>query len=220
MSGESFDLFAAAEHRQNWRETPLPGALLLRGFALQAEAELLAAVEAITAAAPLRHMQTPGGQRMSVALSNCGALGWVSDRAGYRYSALDPDSGRPWPALPAVLAELAGQAAAAAGFADFCPDACLVNRYVPGARMGLHQDRDERDLRQPIVSISLGLPALFLFGGLQRSERALRVPLGHGDVLVWGGPARLRYHGVLALKEGEHPRLGAQRINLTLRRAG
>ncbi|HEY8330141.1 MAG TPA: alpha-ketoglutarate-dependent dioxygenase AlkB, partial [Pseudomonas sp.] len=123
-------------------------------------------------------------------------------------------------ALPAVLAELAGRAAAAAGFVDFCPDACLVNRYVPGARMGLHQDRDERDLRQPIVSISLGLPALFLFGGLQRSERALRVPLGHGDVLVWGGPARLRYHGVLALKEGEHPRLGAQRINLTLRRAG
>ncbi len=220
MSGEPFDLFAAEEHRQNWRETPLPGALLLRGFALAAEAELLAAVEAITAAAPLRHMQTPGGQRMSVALSNCGALGWVSDRAGYRYSALDPDSGRPWPALPAVLAELAGRAAAAAGFADFCPDACLVNRYVPGARMGLHQDRDERDLRQPIVSISLGLPALFLFGGLQRSERALRVPLGHGDVLVWGGPARLRYHGVLALKEGEHPRLGAQRINLTLRRAG
>ena len=220
MSGEPFDLFAAEEHRQNWRETPLPGALLLRGFALAAEAELRAAVEAITAAAPLRHMQTPGGQRMSVALSNCGALGWVSDRAGYRYSALDPDSGRPWPALPAVLAVLAGRAAAAAGFADFCPDACLVNRYVPGARMGLHQDRDERDLRQPIVSISLGLPALFLFGGLQRSERALRVPLGHGDVLVWGGPARLRYHGVLALKEGEHPRLGAQRINLTLRRAG
>lgn len=220
MSGEPFDLFAAAEHRQSWCETPLPGALLLRGFALAAEAELLAAVEAITAAAPLRHMQTPGGQRMSVALSNCGALGWVSDRAGYRYSALDPDSGRPWPALPAVLAELAGRAAAAAGFVDFCPDACLVNRYVPGARMGLHQDRDERDLRQPIVSISLGLPALFLFGGLQRSERALRVPLGHGDVLVWGGPARLRYHGVLALKEGEHPRLGAQRINLTLRRAG
>lgn len=217
MSG---DLFAAPEHRQSWCETLAPGALLLRGFALAAEAELLAAVAQVSAAAPWRHMLTPGGQRMSVALSNCGELGWVSDRGGYRYSARDPDSGRPWPALPAVLRELAGQAAAQAGFADFRPDACLVNRYLPGARMGLHQDRDERDLTQPIVSISLGLPALFLFGGRTRSERAQRVALEHGDVLVWGGPARLRYHGVLALKDGCHPRLGAQRINLTLRRAG
>lgn len=214
------DLFAAAEHRQTWHETLAPGALLLRGFALEMEAELLAAVAEVVAAAPWRHMLTPGSQRMSVASSNCGELGWISDQAGYRYSPFDPLSGRPWPGLPTVLRELAARAADAAGFADFRPDACLVNRYVPGARMGLHQDRDERDLRQPIVSVSLGLPATFLFGGLQRGERAQRVPLTHGDVLVWGGPARLRYHGVLALKDGEHPRLGAQRINLTLRRAG
>lgn len=214
------DLFAAAEHRRTWREALAPGALLLRGFALEAEAELLAAVAEVVAAAPWRHMLTPGGQRMSVALSNCGELGWVSDQAGYRYSPRDPLSGRPWPGLPEVLRELAARAAATAGFADFRADACLVNRYVPGARMGLHQDRDERDLRQPIVSVSLGLPATFLFGGRQRGERAQRVPLAHGDVLVWGGPARLCYHGVLALKDGEHTRLGAQRLNLTLRRAG
>lgn len=214
------DLFAAAEHQQRWEEQLAPGALLLRGFALDGEAPLLAALRAVLAAAPLRRLSTPGGRRLSVASSNCGALGWISDAAGYRYSRCDPCSARPWPALPEPFAELAAQAAARAGFAGFCADACLINRYRPGARMGLHQDRDERDLSQPIVSISLGLPATFLFGGLQRGERAQRVTLRHGDVLVWGGPARLRYHGVLPLAAGEHPRLGAQRFNLTLRRAG
>jgi alkylated DNA repair protein (DNA oxidative demethylase) len=157
---------------------------------------------------------------MSVAMSNCGPLGWVSDRSGYRYAALDPENGRSWPPLPGPFLDLARRAAAAAGFAGFEPDACLVNLYEPGTRLSLHQDRDERDYSAPIVSVSLGLPAVFLFGGLRRGDPAARVPLGHGDVVVWGGPARLRFHGVLPLKPGDHPRLGPRRFNLTFRRAG
>ena len=197
-----------------------PQAQVLRGFALPWVVVLWPALQTVVAQAPWRHMQTPGGQRMSVALTNCGALGWVSDRRGYRYSALDPDSGQPWPPLPAPFADLATQAAAAAGFDGFTPDACLINRYAPGARMGLHQDRDERDLAQPIVSVSLGLPAVFLWGGLRRADRTVRVPLLHGDVVVWGGVDRLRFHGIAPLPEGHHPLTGAQRINFTLRRAG
>ena len=197
-----------------------PGAWLLRGFALgQAEA-LLHAVEGVTASAPLRHLITPGGFTMSVAMSNCGALGWTSSRAGYRYSATDPLSGQAWPAMPACLLSLAVQAAAEAGYANFQPDACLINCYEPGARMSLHQDRDEHDMSAPIVSVSLGLPAVFLFGGLQRSDRPTRCPLMHGDVVVWGGPSRLAFHGVAPLAEGEHTLLGKRRINLTFRRAG
>lgn len=197
-----------------------PGAWLLRGFALDRVPALLAAVERVAAAAPFRHMETRGGLRMSVAMSNCGALGWVSDRRGYRYDAIDPRSGRPWPAMPDAFAALAADVADAAGFPGFVPDACLVNRYVPGTRLGLHQDRDECDFDAPIVSVSLGLPATFLFGGDARGDKAQRIPLQHGDVVVWGGPARLRHHGVLALKDGHHPMLGPQRINLTLRLAG
>lgn len=197
-----------------------PESLLLRGFALPHIDALLAALAAIEQAAPLRQMVVPGGRTMSVALSNCGALGWISDRHGYRYSPLDPLSGQPWPALPTAFLLLAREAAAAAGFADFTPDACLINRYLPGTRMGLHQDRDERSLEHPIVSVSLGIPATFLFGGLSRREPTQRVPLLHGDVLVWGGVDRLRYHGILPIREAVHPRLGAQRINFTLRRAG
>ena len=196
-----------------------PGVTLLRGFALAAEAALLDAVAAVTASAPLRHMFTPGGLKMAVALTNCGPLGWVSDAAGYRYQASDPVSGQPWPALPAAFAQLAAQAAAAAGFGNFEPDACLVNRYQAGTRLSLHQDRNERDFSQPIVSVSLGLAAIFLLGGLQRSDKTARLTLSHGDVLVWGGPSRLRFHGVLPLAAGTHPLLGDQRINLTLRRA-
>jgi DNA oxidative demethylase len=169
--------------------------------------------------APLRHMVTPGGFRMSVAMSNCGALGWVSEPTGYRYDAVDPDSGRHWPAMPASFLRLARLAAAEAGFSGFEPDACLVNRYEPGARLTLHQDRNERDFSQPIVSVSLGLPAVFLFGGPKRSDRLVRMPLMHGDVVVWGGPARLRYHGVLGLRRGQHALTGDYRINLTFRRA-
>jgi len=195
------------------------GAFLLRGFALPDEARLRADVAVVSAAAPFRHMQTPGGFRMSVAMTNCGSLGWVSDPGGYRYSELDPDTGRSWPALPHAFASLALRAAAAAGFLEFEPDACLVNRYEPGARLTLHQDKDERDFAQPIVSVSLGVPAVFLFGGLKRKERPLRLMLMHGDVVVFGGPSRLRYHGVAPLKPAQHPFAGQHRINLTLRRA-
>lgn len=197
-----------------------PGAMVLRGFALAHEDALHRDLQAVIAAAPLRHLVTPGGKRMSVAMTNCGVLGWVSDRSGYRYAPHDPLSDRPWPAIPESFRALALAAASRAGFEGFAPDACLVNRYVPGARLTLHQDRDERPMGQPIVSVSLGLPAVFLWGGARRGDRARRVPLAHGDVVVWGGPARLRFHGVLPVGEGTHPILGACRINLTFRCAG
>jgi DNA oxidative demethylase len=195
------------------------GAALLGGFALSEEAKLLAGLQSVTAAAPFRHMITPGGYRMSVAMSNCGSLGWVTDESGYRYDAIDPMSGRPWPPMPDIFLRLAAAAAATAGFADFVPDACLINRYEPGAKLSLHQDKDERDFNQPIVSVSLGIPAVFLFGGLKRADKTMRVAVTHGDVVIWGGPSRLRYHGVMPLKEEQHPLLGRQRINLTLRKA-
>lgn len=195
------------------------GAMVLRRFASAQAERLWQDAGRVIAAAPLRHMVTPGGLRMAVAMTNCGALGWVSDRRGYRYEPVDPDSGKPWPPMPPSMRGLAEAAAAAAGFPGFEPDACLVNRYTPGTRLSLHQDRDEPDRGPPIVSVSLGLPAVFLFGGLRRSDPAMRVPLAHGDVVVWGGPARLRYHGVLAIQDGWHPLAGACRVNLTFRRA-
>jgi DNA oxidative demethylase len=196
------------------------GAAVLREFALPEQTALLAALQDVKAAAPFRHMITPGGYRMSVAMTNCGSLGWVTEKTGYRYDAIDPLTQRPWPAMPEAFLHLASDAAAAAGFSNFVPDACLINCYEPGAKLSLHQDRDERDFDQPIVSVSLGIPAIFLFGGLKRADRTARIAVTHGDVVVWGGPARLRYHGVLPLKEGEHPLLGRQRINLTFRKAG
>jgi DNA oxidative demethylase len=202
------------------REQLAPGAWALRGFARDEARALLVAVKAIEAAAPFRHLETPGGFRMSVAMTNCGGLGWVSDGRGYRYTATDPQSGRPWPPMPPEFLRLARSAALAGGFSAFSPDACLLNRYEPGARLTLHQDKDERDFDAPIVSVSLGLPAVFLFGGLSRRDRHRRVPLQHGDVVVWGGPARLYHHGVLALKDGDHEVLGRMRLNLTFRRAG
>ncbi|MFW0889858.1 UNVERIFIED_CONTAM: DNA oxidative demethylase AlkB [Pseudomonas sp. JL1] len=195
-------------------------AFVLRGFALPWLERLLPALEAVLLAAPFRQMVTPGGFTMSVALSSCGALGWTTDRSGYRYTAQDPQTGQPWPDMPAVFRELAQAAARQAHFEHFEPDACLINRYVPGARMSLHQDKNERCLSAPIVSMSLGLPAVFLFGGFERSDKSLRVPLFHGDIVIWGGVDRLRYHGVLPLKQGQHPKLGVQRINLTFRTAG
>ena len=215
----TLDLLADAGGTKTWREQLGPGAVVLRGFALADAEGLLGEIRQIVAQAPFRHMVTPGNFRMSVAMSNCGDFGWVTDASGYRYQATDPDSSQAWPPLPEHFLQLAASAAAAAGFADFVPNACLINRYEPGARMSLHQDKDERDLSQPIVSISLGLPAVFLFGGLRRAERASRITLSHGDVVVWGGADRLRYHGVLALKEGQHPLLGPCRLNLTLRKA-
>jgi alkylated DNA repair protein (DNA oxidative demethylase) len=195
------------------------GAVLLRGFARPAESELIAALRDIVSQAPFRHMVTPGGHQMSVAMTNCGSAGWVTDRSGYRYDANDPVAGKPWPAMPTVFCELARKAAAQAGFDGFSPDACLINRYQPGAKMSLHQDRDENDFGAPIVSISLGLPAIFLFGGLKRSDKPRRYRLEHGDIVVWGGPARLAFHGIAPLDDGEHAVLGRQRINLTFRKA-
>lgn len=201
------------------REELAAGAVLLRGRALATMAALLEALGAIERAAPFRHMTTPGGFEMSVATTSCGALGWITDRRGYRYSPVDPLTGRPWPAMPAAFLELATTAAAEAGFAGFAPDTCLINRYLPGAKMGLHQDKDEADFAQPIVSVSLGLAATFQFGGLARKDRVRRVQLHHGDVFAWGGPSRLAFHGILALADGDHPLLGRQRLNLTFRRA-
>jgi len=195
------------------------GLTYLPGFALRLEQELLAEISQVVAAAPLRHMLTPGGQRMSVAMTNCGEVGWVTDRKGYRYDRLDPETARPWPALPEPFARLAALAAVEAGFGGFRPDACLINRYEPGARMSLHQDRDERDHSAPIVSVSLGLGATFLFGGLKRSDRPHRLPLAHGDVLVWGGAKRLAFHGVAPVADGCHPAVGRARLNLTMRKA-
>ncbi len=212
------DLFADVPPQQ--RVEPIAdGAVVLRQFATAEADAILRAIDTVATAAPLRRMQTPGGQTMSAAMSCCGELGWVSDTRGYRYQSEDPVTGTPWPPMPEVLADLAQRSAEAAGYRDFRPDACLINRYEPGAKMGLHQDKDEQDFDQPIVSVSLGLPQVFQFGGLKRNERPERVPLSHGDVVVWGGPARLRYHGVLTLKAGTHPATGPYRYNLTFRRA-
>jgi alkylated DNA repair protein (DNA oxidative demethylase) len=212
------DLYDSLDGRPA-REQIAEGAMLLRGFARPIQLDLRDALQTIADQAPFRHMQTPGGHHMSVAMTNCGQFGWVTDRTGYRYDPIDPVSQRPWPAIPPIFRELAGQAAAQAGFAGFWPDACLINRYEPGARMSLHQDRDERDLATPIVSVSLGLPAIFLFGGARRGDRPQRYRLQHGDVAVWGGPSRLFFHGVAPLADGEHALFGRQRINLTFRKA-
>jgi DNA oxidative demethylase len=211
------DLFESVPDVRPAQEEMAEGAVLLRGFAAAVEADLIAALHAIVEQAPFRHMVTPGGHQMSVAMTNCGRVGWVTDRAGYRYDSHDPEAGKPWPPMPQSFRELAVRAAARAGFAGFAPDACLINRYQPGARMSLHQDKDELDLDAPIVSVSLGLPAIFLFGGLQRNDKPRRFRLQHGDIAVWGGPTRLAFHGVAPLADGEHALLGRQRINLTFR---
>lgn len=195
------------------------GAVLLRGFARPEAPALVAAVDQIAVISPFRHMVTPGGFRMSVAMTNCGKAGWVTDRTGYRYAQEDPVTGSPWPSLPRIFLLLAARAAAAAGFAGFAPDACLINQYEPDTKLSLHRDEDERDLGAPVVSVSLGLPATFLWGGLSRKDRPRRVWLESGDVVVWGGPARLTYHGIAPLAEGEHPLTGRSRINLTFRKA-
>ncbi len=215
MQQGSFD-FATPPSQQSFA----PGAWFLRGFACDQTEAVSMALAAVVAAAPFRHMHTPGGLRMSVAMSNCGTVGWVTDERGYRYLRHDPVSGAAWPAMPFAFAQLAERAAAAAGYPQFVADACLINRYEPGARMTLHQDRNERDMTSPIVSVSLGLPATFLFGGLARTDPTQRLSLAHGDVLVWGGPSRLCFHGVLPVRDGTHARLGRCRLNLTFRKAG
>jgi alkylated DNA repair protein (DNA oxidative demethylase) len=209
------DLFDRAHET----EALAPGAVLLRGFATRHDRALLAAIEAVATDAPFRRMITPGGFEMSVAMTNCGAAGWITDRRSYRYTAEDPQSGRPWPAMPALFSTLARDAAAQAGYAGFVPDAGLINRYEPGTKLSPHQDRDEADYGHPIVSVSLGVPATFQFGGPKRGDAMKKVALHHGDVVVWGGPSRLAHHGVLTLKSGEHPLTGRRRFNLTLRKA-
>ncbi len=211
------DLFADAEP---WQEPLAPGATILRRFALADADALLAAINAVAGASPFRQMITPGGYTMSVAMTNCGGLGWTTDARGYRYASIDPLSGQPWPAMPQAFTALCQQASTAAGYSDFQPDACLINRYLPGAKLSLHQDKDEPDLAAPIVSVSLGLPAVFQFGGIRRSDPLKRLLLEHGDVVVWGGPSRLFYHGIQPLKPGHHPATGECRYNLTFRRAG
>jgi DNA oxidative demethylase len=194
-----------------------PQVVLLRGFA--ATAPLLAGIATVAAAAPFRHLRTPGGGRMSVAMTNCGTLGWHSDTRGYRYLARDPDSGRPWPPMPPAFLALAAAAATAGGFPGFEPDCCLVNRYLPGAQLGTHRDQDESDMRQPIVSVSIGLPAVFVWYGATRKGPPLPVRVADGDVVVWGGAARAGYHGVRRLAAPPDAVAEPVRHNLTFRRA-
>lgn len=220
MNPITLDLFADPEPEQQPRREQIgEQSYVLRGFALPWLEQLLSALETVLAASPFRYMITPGGFTMSAAMSSCGTWGWTTDRSGYRYSRHDPRTDAPWPEMPPVFLELAQAAALEAGFADFMPDSCLINRYIPGAKMSLHQDKDEASYAAPIVSVSLGLPAMFLFGGFERSDKSQRVPVFHGDIVVWGGVDRLRYHGVLPIKEGQHRRMGEQRINFTFRTA-
>jgi alkylated DNA repair protein (DNA oxidative demethylase) len=212
-------LFEDLTESKSLNEVLGPGTAILRDMAKDRDTEIMDALFSVAVRSPFRHMVTPGGFRMSVAMTNCGSLGWVTDRKGNRYASVDPETDTPWPAMPNVFMELAREAATKAGYPSFVPDACLVNRYEPGARLTLHQDKNENDFEEPIVSVSLGLPAVFLFGGLERSDKTVRVPVSHGDVLVWGGPARLRYHGVNPLKDGCHPLAGGYRFNLTFRKA-
>ncbi len=213
----TLELFAPA---QSGEEQLAPGAVVLRGAAFGVEGSLLDALDGIVAAAPFRHMVTPGGHTMSVAMTNCGALGWVTDETGYRYAAVDPVGGAPWPKMPEVFSRLAMESAARSGFAGFQPDACLVNRYAVGARMTLHQDKNERDFSPPIVTVSLGVTAVFQVGGFARGDKAARVRVNHGDVVVFGGPSRMRFHGILPRAAGHHARLGDVRVSLTFRVAG
>ena len=213
------DLFSSIDNSESWTETICPDAVVLRQYATKQAKDLIETVYKITQQAPFRRMQTPGGRTMSVALSSCGDYGWVSDHSGYRYSPIDPQNGQPWPPMPDSFYQLAQTAAQEAGFPDFEPDACLINQYKPGTKMGLHQDKDEQDFSAPIVSVSLGVPANFQFGGMKRSDKPVKIPLAHGDVVVWGGEARLRFHGVLTIRQAYHPLTSDERINLTFRKA-
>lgn len=215
----NYSLFDDTSGMPSWTESICEGALILRHFSVRHEMALLDGIRQILSKHPFRQMRTPNGHRMSVAMTCCGEVGWVSDKDGYRYSAYDPENNEHWPAMPDSFHSLAVQAAQEAGFPNFKPDSCLINQYQTGSRLSLHQDKDEKKFGAPIVSFSLGIPATFLFGGMQRSDAVRRYHLAHGDVVVWGGPARLHYHGVAPIKEAAHPLLGTQRINLTFRQA-
>ncbi len=211
------DLFT--EQNRERPEQLGPGSYLFRGYASAVAGPLIDHIQRIAEAAPFRRMKTPGGRQMSVAMTGCGAYSWITDASGYRYSAEDPETGKPWPAMPVLFMTLARDIAQRAGYEGFEPDVCLINRYPPGTRMGLHQDRDEQDFRWPVVSVSLGLPAVFLWGGLSRGGSPARLTLEHGDVLVWGGKDRLRYHGIAPVADGRWETTGHVRYNLTFRRA-
>jgi alkylated DNA repair protein (DNA oxidative demethylase) len=213
------NLFESVSQTELPKEILCTGAVMLRGFAQKYQTQLFAGLKEVAAKAPFRHMVTPGGFRMSVGMTNCGALGWITDETGYRYDRVDPETKEAWPEMPDRFLTVASSAAAEAGFDEFFSDACLINRYEPGSKLSLHQDKNERDFEQPIVSVSLGVPAMFLFGGLRRSDKTERIPVEHGDVIVWGGPSRLRYHGIMPLKENFHPLTGRTRFNLTFRKA-
>ena len=213
----NYDLFDLSNNGETWTEEICKDAFVLRQYATTQASDFLQAITDISTQAPFRHMQTPGGYTMSASMTSCGKLGWVSDRIGYRYSTHDPQSKQPWPVMPEILRNFANKAAAEAGYPHFHPDACLINRYTPAAKMSLHQDRNERNYDAPIVSISLGVPATFLFGGMQRTDKTIKVPLAHGDVVVWGGESRLKFHGILPIKAGYHPLTGEDRLNITFR---
>jgi len=216
----NFDLFDLSNNGETWIESITDDAVVLRQFLVSRSDELADAIKTIEQQAPFRHMKTAGGFTMSAAITGCGDYGWISDRRGYRYSKVDPVTEQPWPEMPKILYEVGQQCASEAGYNNYQPDACLINRYVPGSKMSLHQDKDEKDFTAPIVSISLGVPATFLFGGPQRSDKTIKVPVTHGDVVVWGGKSRLFFHGVSPIKQAYHPFWGDNRINITFRVAG
>ena len=214
------DLFSDVTEKPVWSENLGPGSVLLHAFAWSVTDLLYEDIQRVIKHSPFRQMVTAGGYTMSVSTTNCGDLGWVSDRKGYRYEPQDPLTRSPWLAMPESLGQLAVKAAQEAGYPNFEPDACLINRYDIGCKMSLHQDRDEKDYQWPVVSVSLGLPAVFMFGGAERSDPYSNILLEHGDVMVWGGPDRLRFHGIKPVKKGEHPLCGSARLNLTFRKAG
>lgn len=195
------------------------GAMVLRRFATPVVVALMEGVEAVVAQSPLRRLIVPNGRPMRIEMTNCGLVGWVNIDGRYRYSRVDPLTGRSWPGMPATFRRIAGAAASAAGYPDFQPAVCIINRYAVGADLQMHQDRDDTQDRQPVVSVSLGLPAIFHFGGQGRGEKPLTIPLDDGDVVVWGGASRMHRHGVAPVAPGVHPRTGAYRYNLTFRTA-
>jgi len=195
-------------------EEIFPGAVLMRSLALPQDNEFFTAAEAIIAARPLHHTTTPSGLPMGVMVTDCGD----SRAFANRWDTANPERMRLWPPMPPLLRDFAIRCAVRSGFPQFRPDACHINRYQAGTKLGLHQDRHECDWTQPIVSLSFGLECIFLLGGLQRTDKPRRILLEHGDVIVWGGPSRMRFHGVQPLKPGHHPLTGPYRYNLTFRK--
>jgi len=195
-------------------EEIFPGATLMRGLAQAQDGEFLEAMQGVLSAAPLHHATTPTGLPMGVMVSDCG----TPEAFRRRWDPANPAVRQMWPPMPRALLDFSLRCAVRAGFPLFRPDTCHVNRYQAGTKLGLHQDRHECDMSQPIVSVSFGLECVFLLGGLERTDSPKRILLEHGDVIVWGGPSRMRFHGVQPLKPGHHPLTGPYRYNLTFRK--